>query len=321
MVLELPPNTVVGRTSGGPVRAVPISALGGGGGGAGTPATTVVSETGYAQASAVGTSADYARADHSHGTPSLGTSGSTACAGNDSRLSNSRAPTSHASSHQPGGADALAVDAAAATGSLRTLGTGATQAAAGNDTRLSDSRAPSGAAGGDLGGTYPSPSVAKVAGVTPSAYGLTLLDDANASTARTTLGVAIGTDVQAWDTDLDGYAALSTAGLVVRTGSGTATTRTLTAGSAQVAVSNGDGVSGNPTVDLAYASAVRETSGPTTLTLGSVSDGQVLRRSGSTIVGAWLALALVVSQAGGTIDTEGLSVVYPSITSSGGTIV
>ena len=48
---------------------------------------------------------------------------------------------------------------------------------------------PSGSAGGDLTGSYPNPSVAKVAGVTPSAYVLTLLDDADAATARTTLGV------------------------------------------------------------------------------------------------------------------------------------
>src|SRR5262249_53208502 len=44
--------------------------------------------------------------------------------------------------HQPGGSDPMAVDAAAATGSLRTLGTGAAQAAAGNDSRFTDARAP-----------------------------------------------------------------------------------------------------------------------------------------------------------------------------------
>ena len=36
-----------------------------------TPAVSVVSETGYGQASAVGTSANYARQDHSHGTPAV----------------------------------------------------------------------------------------------------------------------------------------------------------------------------------------------------------------------------------------------------------
>ena len=38
----------------------------------------------------------------------------------------------HASAHQPGGADAMAVDAGAGVGSLRTLGTTSTSAAAGN---------------------------------------------------------------------------------------------------------------------------------------------------------------------------------------------
>lgn len=40
----------------------------------------------------------------------------------------------HESAHEPGGGDAMAVDAAAATGSLRTIGGGATQGAAGNHT-------------------------------------------------------------------------------------------------------------------------------------------------------------------------------------------
>lgn len=48
----------------------------------------------------------------------------------------------HATRHQPGGADAMVVDAVAATGSLRTLGTGAAQAAAGNDARFTDARTP-----------------------------------------------------------------------------------------------------------------------------------------------------------------------------------
>lgn len=160
------------------VATTTIAASGGGGGG--TPATTVVSATSYGQSPVVGTGTDYARVDHSHGSPALGTSGSTACAGNDARLTDSRAPT--------------------------------------------------GAASGDLGGSYPSPTVTQARGL-------------------------------------------------------------------------------------------RETSGPTTLTLGAVADGQVLQRSGSTVVGAWLALALVVSQADAAVNLEGLAVVYPSIVTSGGTVV
>jgi hypothetical protein len=106
--------------------------------------------------------------------------------------------------------------------------------------------------------------------------------DGSGAASYTQIGASGG--VQAWDTDLDGYAALSSTGLVARTGSGTAATRTITAGSAQVTVSDGDGVSGNPTIDLAYASAVRETSGPTTLTIGAMGDGEVAIRSGATLV-------------------------------------
>src|SRR4051794_35722074 len=60
----------------------------------------------------------------------------------DARLTDARAPTAHHATHESGGTDAMAVDAAAATGSLRTLGTGAAQAVAGNDARLTDARTP-----------------------------------------------------------------------------------------------------------------------------------------------------------------------------------
>jgi hypothetical protein len=57
------------------------------------------------------------------------------------------------------------------------------------------------------------------------------------------------------------------------------------------------------------------------LTLGAVADGQVLQRSGSTIVGAFLALALVVSQPDAYVALEGLSIAYTNIISSAGTVV
>jgi len=74
----------------------------------------------------------------------------------------------------------------------------------------------------------------------------------DAATTRTNLGVAIGSNVQAWDADLDALAALAaTAGMLSRTGAGAFAVRTLTAPAAGITVSNGTGASGNPTLALA----------------------------------------------------------------------
>lgn len=71
-----------------------------------------------------------------------------------------------------------------------------------------------------------------------------------AAAARTNLGLGIGTDVQAYDADLDAVAALSANGLIARTGAGTAAARTLTGTANKIAVTNGDGVAGNPTITI-----------------------------------------------------------------------
>lgn len=63
-------NVTISESLSGDVLTVTVAASGGGGGG-GTPASTVVSETNFGQSPAVGTSTDYARGDHTHGTPAL----------------------------------------------------------------------------------------------------------------------------------------------------------------------------------------------------------------------------------------------------------
>lgn len=52
------------------------------------------------------------------------------------------------------------------------------------------------------------------------------------------------------DSDLTAIAALATNGIIVKTGAGAAATRTITGTAGRVSVTAGDGVSGNPTVDL-----------------------------------------------------------------------
>jgi hypothetical protein len=83
-----------------------------------------------------------------------------------------------------------------------------------------------------------------------TAAGRAVLDDADAAAQRTTLGVAIGTDVQAYDSDLAAVAALAGTGLVAHTAAGAMTERTITGTADEIAVANGDGIAGNPTLSL-----------------------------------------------------------------------
>lgn len=74
------------------------------------------------------------------------------------------------------------------------------------------------------------------------------------------------------DSNLSGISSLSSTGLVARTGSGTFETRTLTAPAAGISVSNGDGVSGNPTLALANDLAAVEGLSSTGLACRTGSD-------------------------------------------------
>lgn len=100
--------------------------------------------------------------------------------------------------------------------------------------------------------------------------------------------------------NLSAIAALSSAGLIARTGSGTAATRTVTGTAGRLTVANGDGVAGNPTLDLAsgvvtastYKSVTVDTYGrvtagtnPTTLAGYGITDAQGLNANLTSLSG------------------------------------
>lgn len=141
---------------------------------------------------------------------SYGTTSTTACVGNDSRLSDARTPTSHAHGNitNAGAVGSTAnlplITTTSGVITVGSFGSTANTFCAGNDSRLTDSRTPTGAAGGDLTGTYPNPTIAAGAVVTAdladNAVTTAKLANASVTVAKiSATGTASGTTYLAGD--------------------------------------------------------------------------------------------------------------------------
>jgi hypothetical protein len=88
-----------------------------------------------------------------------------------------------------------------------------------------------------------------IAGITDLAIADGGTGASTAAQARTNLGLVLGSDVQPFSNNLTALSAVTTHGIFVKDSAGTAVTRSV-AGSTSITVTNGDGVSGNPTIAL-----------------------------------------------------------------------
>ncbi|RUP39337.1 MAG: hypothetical protein EKK63_10075 [Acinetobacter sp.] len=129
-------------------------------------------------------------------------------------------------------------------------------------------------------------------GLNPSANAGSLVTAADYSAMRTLLSLVPGTNVQAYDATLAALAAYNTNGILVQTAADTFAGRTLTGPAAGISVSNGNGVSGNPTLALANDLSALE---------GLASTGIAVRTTTDT----WAQRSIVVTASTGLAITNG----------------
>lgn len=113
---------------------------------------------------------------------------------------------------------------------------------------------------------------------------------------------------QPLDADLTAIAALATDGLITKTGAGTAATRSIAAGSSKLSVSNGDGVAGNPTLDVVPSNIDKNTLGGSALTPANGGTGlSSTPTNGQLPIGNGTGYTLANLTAGAGISVQNLA--------------
>lgn len=139
--------------------------------------------------------------------------------------------------------------------------------------------------------------------------------DCNAATMRTNMGVVIGTNVQAWDTDLDCLAALSSTGVVSRTGSGTCSAGALALSG--LATGTQDTVIGYWGSTTATAIAINNCTGALTYSTTTHTFGCNAAAGTGTVTSAQVSAGAGISVSGTcTITTTGNCTVAQSLTNA-----
>jgi hypothetical protein len=168
-------------------------------------------------------------------------------------------------------------------------------------TSIPSAMAPNGSAGGGLAGSYPNPTIAsgldavKLSAGSVSNAEFDFLDGVTSSIQTQLNGK------QAIDTGLTNFAAFNTNGILVQTANDTYFGRSIAGVANRTTVTNGDGVSGNPTINI-----------DTGLLPSPAGSGQWLKSTGAN-TSAWTTLASAditgalgftpVNKAGDTIAT------------------